>query len=410
MAAVDPVGVAIFAVTYALVSARRLGVLGLDRPAAALLGAVACVAFGVLTPDAAMAAVESHTLLLLLGVMGMGAFLVEDGFFEVVEAWLAPLLGRPRRLLAAIVWGAGGLSAVLTNDAVCLLGAPLVVRLVRRGGLPAAPFLLALATAANTGSVATLVGNPQNMLCGRLGGLSYPSYLAVAGPLAVVALVANHGVLHLAYRRALAGPVAPLPAVAPRPLTGAHRTTLLALAATAGLYTLGAPLSWTAAGGFMGLLLARRGDVRALWSRIDFPLLVFFGALFVVVEGLRASGATAWGFERFPLFGGDGPVEGVRLAARFLVGSNLVSNVPFILIVEAELAQAPDPKEAWTLLAVVSTFAGNLTLLGSAANVIVAEAGREVGGLGFLEHLRVGAPIAVLTTLLGALWVGGLAM
>ncbi|MCA9544357.1 MAG: anion transporter, partial [Myxococcales bacterium] len=159
-------GVVIFLVTYLLVSARRVGWLGLDRPAAALLGAVACVAAGVLSPDDALAAVDGDTLLLLMGVMGMGAFLVVDGFFEAVEARLAPLTARPARLLGAIVWGAGGLAALITNDAVCLLGAPLVVRLTRRGGLPPVPYLLALATAANTGSAATLVGNPQNMLCG----------------------------------------------------------------------------------------------------------------------------------------------------------------------------------------------------------------------------------------------------
>ncbi|MCA9622928.1 MAG: hypothetical protein KC731_28110 [Myxococcales bacterium] len=179
-------GVAIFAVTYVLVSARRIARLGLDRPAATLLGAVACVGLRVLSPDAALAAVDGGTLLLLFGVMGMGAFLVVDGFFEAVEARLLPLARSPRRLLAVIVWGAGLLSAFITNDAVCLLGAPLVVRLVKRARLPPLPFLLALATAANTGSVATLVGNPQNMLCGQLGGLHYLDYLALAGPVAIV--------------------------------------------------------------------------------------------------------------------------------------------------------------------------------------------------------------------------------
>ena len=129
-------GIAVFAATYVLVSVRRLGPLGLDRPAGALLGAVACVVLGVLTPGEAVAAVDGATLLLLLGVMGMGAFLALDGFFEHVEGRLAAVAGTPARLLGLIVWGAGPLAAPIANDAVCVLGAPLVVRTIRRHGLP----------------------------------------------------------------------------------------------------------------------------------------------------------------------------------------------------------------------------------------------------------------------------------
>lgn len=397
--------IVIFAITYVLVSARRVGRLGLDRPAAALLGAVACVAFGVLTPEAAIAAVDSTTLLLLFGVMGMGAFLVVDGFFDVVEARLAPLVATPRRLLGVLVWGAGIASAFLTNDAVCLLGAPLVVRLVKRGGLPPVPFLLALATAANTGSVATLVGNPQNMLCGQLGGLAYLDYLAIAGPVAILGLAINHAILAFAYRAALVS--SRVEVAASRPLGPKNRVTLFVIASTAILYGAGAPLAWTAAGGFVALLLLHRRDATVLWRHVDGTLLLFFAGLFVVVEGLRESGATAWWFARFPLDTFADDLAGrTGLAALFLVGSNVVSNVPFILVVQEQLAGLADPKAAWTLLAIASTFAGNLTLLGSAANVIVAEAGRDVGSFSFWEHLKVGAPIALVTTAVGVLWVG----
>src|SRR5690606_5641707 len=157
-----PLGAAIFLVTYVLISARRLEWLGFDRPAAALLGAVSCVVLGVLSPEEALAAVDGATLLLLFGVMGMGAFLAVDGAFEAAEGWLLSAAGSPARLLGFVVWGAGIGGALITNDAVCLLAAPLVVRLVVAHNLPSLPFLLALATAANTGSVATLVGNPQN--------------------------------------------------------------------------------------------------------------------------------------------------------------------------------------------------------------------------------------------------------
>ena len=141
-------GITIFIVTYALISARRLTWLNFDRPAGALVGAVCCVVFGVLAPSEAIAAVNGPTILLLFGVMGMGTFLALDGFFEDIEHALVHFAGTPARLLCGIVWGAGILSAFITNDAVCVLGAPLVVRLIQRHELPALPFLLALATAA----------------------------------------------------------------------------------------------------------------------------------------------------------------------------------------------------------------------------------------------------------------------
>lgn len=407
--AVPEAGAVVFAVTYVLLSARRLGALGLDRPAAALLGAVACVALGVLEPEAALEAIDASTLLLLFGVMGIGAFLALDGLFEALEPRALRWASQPARLLGAIVWGAGGLAALVTNDAVCLLAGPLVVRLVLRSQLPGAPFLLALATGANTGSVATLVGNPQNMLCGQLGDLQYLPYLGRAGPIALMGLAINHAVLHLAYRRVLPRRLKTPAALPPRPLERRLLGTLLVIGATAVLSALGAPLAWTAAGGFTVLLLVHRRAAREVWPHIDGTLLLFFAGLFVVAEGLRASGLPDALFARWPLAelasAPNRAAAWTGLAGVFALGSNLVSNVPFILLVRDEVASLPDPEGAWTLLAVASTFAGNLTLLGSAANVIVAEIGRPAGGFGFWTHLRVGLPIAVLTTVAGALWL-----
>jgi Na+/H+ antiporter NhaD/arsenite permease-like protein len=271
--------------------------------------------------------------------------------------------------------------------------------------LPSVPFLLALATSANTGSVATLVGNPQNMLCGLLGGLSYRDHLLLLGPVATGGLAINHAVLWLMFRKSI-GASALLPVPAPMPPRGRARLTLGVIAATALAYTLGGNLAWTAATGFVFLMLAHRRDTRELWSRIDWALLLFFAGLFIVVEGLLKSGAPGWLFERFPLDSGAAGLAGwARLTAIFLVGSNIVSNVPFILVVRDQMGTLPNPTFAWELLAMASTFAGNLTLLGSVANIIVVEAGREVGGMGFFQYLRVGLPLTLLTTLVGALWL-----
>ncbi len=399
------VGVVVFAITYVLIAARRLQLVGLDRPAAALMGAIACVALGVLTPEAAIASIDGATLLLLFGVMGMGAFLAVDGFFEELEPHLVARARSPARLLGGIVWGSGALGALVTNDAVCVLGAPLVVRLIERHKLPALPFLLALATGANTGSVATLVGNPQNMLCGILGELSYLDFALRMTPVAIAGLAINHAVLMLAYRRQLAAArleEGPPPARFGRK----NHVTLAVIAGTAVALSFGLPLAWTAATGFAILLIVHRRDARQLWARIDWALLLFFASLFVVVAGFVASGAPAWIFARLSLAElAQGPGGGAALAAFFLVGSNVVSNVPFILVVREPMDALAEPALGWHLLAMASTFAGNLTLLGSVANVIVAEAGRDVGGLGFWAHLKVGAPIALLTTAVGTAWV-----
>lgn len=397
-------GLVIFAITYALVSARRLSWLGIDRPAAALIGAVLCVVARELTPKEAFQAIDGETILLLFSVMGMGAFLAQDGFLDRIEGPLVRWARTPARLAGAIVWGSGLASALITNDAACVLAAPLVVRIVQRHRLPAAPFLLALATGTNTGSVATLVGNPQNMLCGSLGHLTFRGFLWHMTPVALAGLAINHAVLVLLHRRALSGA-----SFAPEEPAEACRPPWLPLAVIAGsavAYTLGTDLAWTATTGFALLLLLTRSDSRQIWPRIDFSILLFFAGLFVAVAGLEKSGAPAWLFARWPLADPtDGPGAGLSLTGLFLVGSNVVSNVPFILVVRDQLATTRDPRLAWELLAMASTFAGNLTLLGSVANVIVAENGRSVGGLGFREHLRTGAPIALLTTLAGAAWL-----
>jgi Na+/H+ antiporter NhaD/arsenite permease-like protein len=250
-----------------------------------------------------------------------------------------------------------------------------------------------------------LVGNPQNMLCAQLGGLVYRDYALSAIPIALLGLALNHLWLDLCFRRELREhrlqPVEHAPRLARR-----AQLDLLVIAATAVAYTLGADLAWAAASGFVILMLAQRRDTQRLWAHIDFSILLFFAGLFVVVRGFVASGLPAWLFERFPLSAlADGASGGWSLAAVFLVGSNLVSNVPFILVVRDAMSALPDPELAWKLLAVASTFAGNLTLLGSVANVIVAESARELGGFGFRQHLRVGFPLALATTALGAFWL-----
>lgn len=396
----------IFGITYVIISARRLGWLGLDRPAGAGLGAVLCVVFGVLTPHEAFEAIDLHTLVLLLGMMGMGAFLALDGFFDRLGDWILTRFRTPQGVMGGILWGSGLLSALITNDAVCVLGVPLVLGIIGRQrkveGRPqvALPFLMALATGANTGSVMTLVGNPQNMLCGLFGGLEYADFLLTMAPVGIVGLCINHAVLLLAFSKVLKNLEFDVPVDVGLDL-GRSKWTLLVIVATVAVYSAGFDLAWTASAGFAALFLVHRDDPQWVWPEIDWSVLLFFGGLFVVVEGLTQSGLTAWVFSHVPLWNGSW----WAVSAKFLVGSNLVSNVPFILVIRETMATLPDPERGWKLLAMASTFAGNLTLLGSVANIIVAEKARSVGGMGFFEYLKVGAPVALLTTLVGTMWI-----
>jgi Na+/H+ antiporter NhaD/arsenite permease-like protein len=397
----EVLGCVVFAVTYVLVAGRRLRWIAVDRPAGALVGAVLAVAVGAITPDEAARAIDHSTLVLLFAVMGMGAFLGMDGFFDRAAPALARWARSPARLLGALVWVAGLLSALVTNDAVCVLFAPVVVDWIERWRLPRLPFLLALATGANTGSVATLVGNPQNMLCGSLGHLSFATFAWRMVPVALVALAINHTILHRAFATSLAGTLE-AEDVPTSPWTRRTVFTLVVIACTVAVYSAGAHLAYTALAGFVVLLLGHRADPAEVWKRIDWSILLFFGGLFVAVEGLARSGAPGWVFARIPLYL---PPEGIgaylRTAMYFLVGSNVVTNVPFILIVQEQMARLPDPVLGWELLGMASTFAGNLTLLGSVANVIVAEKSERVGGLRFMEYLRVGALVGLLTTSVG---------
>lgn len=401
-------GLLVFAVTYVLVAGRRLRWLPIDRPSGALVGAVLAVALGALSAADAGAAVDKSTLTLLFAVMGMGAFLSIDGFLERAVPRLVLVARTRHRLLGAIVWGSGLVSAFVTNDAVCVLAAPLVVELIARWKLPRLPFLLALATGANTGSVATLVGNPQNMLCASLGELDFATFLVHMGPVAVLGLAANHAILAWIYRADLDGDLVVEREVEGSLFTWRTNLTLAVIAGTVVVYSAGGSLAFTALGGFVLLLLLHRVPAEEVWQRIDWSILLFFGGLFIAVEALARSGVVASVFEAVPLVEPSlGHLSYARAAAFFMIGSNVVTNVPFILLVRPEMARMPDAVLAWELLAMASTFAGNLTLLGSVANVIVSEKSQKVGGLGFVEYLRAGIPVAVVTTALGTAWLVG---
>lgn len=393
--------VALFALTYAGISARRVALLPIGRPALALVGATALVIAGHfagpygITPDAALHAVEPNTIALLVAMMIVSGALGEAGFF----AWATGAAARRTRSPAALLWavtvGAGLLSAVLVNDAVCVLATPLVVRLARRVGASVRPLLFAVAMGSNAGSALTLGGNPQNMLVARLSGLSYRGYLAHAALPTIAALTVTGAVLHWTFRDRLSEAATAADSLPPGERDDRlMRWTLLSLVVVVVANLGGAPLAWSAlAGASLALIAARERTDRVL-ARVEWSVPVFFAGLFMSVAALRQTGVVAELLARMGTSAGE-----AVLAPVIALGSQVVSNVPLILLLEPWIRSFPDAAHAWTVTALVSTLAGNLTLLGSVANVIVFEQAKE--RVGFVEYLKVGVPVTLLSTGLG---------
>jgi Na+/H+ antiporter NhaD/arsenite permease-like protein len=386
---------AVFVVTYLVIAVPGLARRGLDRPAAALLGAVAMVAVGGLGLDAALAAIDLHVLTLLVGVLVIAAYLQEGRFFRTAAYHVLTRARSARSLLVGLTVVAAALSALLVNDTVCLVLTPLVVAVTVEAGLPVLPYLLALATGSNLGGVISFSGNPQNMLIGHAaaGHPSFAAYLVLTLPVGVACVAVNAALLLWLFRRALpAGPLVdrspPRPAF-DRRLTAKALAALIAFAAMAlaGVELAGAAITAAAA-----LILVAGVPPRKAMAAVDWPLLVFFAGLFVVVEGLRATGLVADLFAALaPVIARGDLVGDLAFVGLVVLGSNLVSNVPLAMIAVAWVPSMPAPAWGYVMLAVASTLAGNLTILGSVANVIVLEGAGPRGEIGFFRFLRYGA-------------------
>ena len=393
-----------FVGTYLGLALGRLPFFRVDRTGVAIIGGALVVVTGVLPWERAVAAVDAHTLVLLFGMMIVAAYLRLSGFFRLVTYAAVRRAHTPVGLLALIIVAAGVLSALFVNDVVCLVMAPIVLDLARQLRLPPVPYLIALATAANVGSVATLTGNPQNMLVGSFSGISYRAFLLREAPVAVIGLALVFGVIWLVYRRQL--PDA-LPPTDLEDRFAVHYPlmikTIAAVAVMLVAFLAGVPIAVVAIGGAAYTLLTRRVNPEKVYREIDWGLLVLFTGLFVVIGAVEQTGLAA---EVLGWASAAGLHRPLVLTVVTAVLSNLVSNVPAVLLFKSVIPAFGEPVRAWLLLAMASTLAGNLTILGSVANLIVVEQARGAGiPVGFLEYSKVGVPITVLTVLVGWLFL-----
>jgi len=395
----------VVALTYAGIAVGRVPGLRLNRTSMALVGVglllvTRQVAFGQLA-----ALVDVDTIVLLFSMMVINANLRLAGFFGWVGGALLRLTRSPRGLLAVEIAAAGLLSALLINDTICLLFTPLVLEVTASARRRPTPYLIALAAAANVGSTATITGNPQNMIIGLASGLPYLRFAAALAPVALLGLGVVWAVLVLLYRDEFApGRWAGVAAASPAPL---DRTlllkSLLVVGALLVAFAVGAPVALAAFVAACALLVTRRVEPEQVLGQCDWGLLLFFMGLFVLSGVLELNGVTA---RLFALARLDGGVSVWGLTGATALLSNLVSNVPAVLLLKPVAAGLANPAAGWLTLAMASTLAGNLTLLGSVANLIVAEsAGSRGVRLTLGEYTRAGALITLLTLALGALWL-----
>ena len=400
--------VVVFFLVYLGMILGGLPFLQLDRTGVALLGAIALIAMEALTPDEAARSIHVPTVVLLFSFMVVSAQLRLGGFYPWVTARLAALPLSPTTLLAAVVAVVAALSAVFSNDIVCLSVAPVLARACSRRGLDPVPYLLALACAANVGSAATLIGNPQNMLIGSALDLSFAGYVAEAAVPVVLGLAASWAIIAWLFRGRWVGGLA---AVQPVDRRDEDEAPLDRWQSTKGLAVAGALLvvflftSWprevVALAGAGILLTSRRMHSRKMLGLVDWELMVLFGGLFVVNRAFESTGLPAAIVADLAARGIDVSHPLPLFVATFLL-SNTVSNVPAVMLL-LPVAQHP---LAGPLLALVSTLAGNLLIVGSIANIIVVDAAGRLGvRIDWRAHARVGVPVAVVTLAITAAWL-----
>lgn len=386
------------------VALGRYPALRMNRATIAFVGAVVLLLGGAVRREDAWRLIDWDTIALLFAMMVINANFRLSGFFHLVGSWVARHAKTPRRLLALIVFCAGVLSALFLNDTIVLMFTPLVLDMTLAMRRNPVPYLIGLVCAANIGSVATITGNPQNMIVGMASGIPFAHFTLALAPVAILGLGLGWLIIVALHRQEFAaGPLDtsfPIPDRHYRPLL---RKSLLAAGAMLVAFLAGAPIAMSALGAAAVLLVTRRLKPARVFREIDWSLLVFFASLFVVTGSLQVNGLS----DR--LFAFSKPwVEGglPAFCAVAVVLSNIVSNVPAVMLFRHLIPALPDPRSAWLALAAATTLAGNLTLLGSVANLIVAEIARARGvHLGFVGYLRAGAPITLATLAVAIVWL-----
>lgn len=395
---------AVILLAMAGVAVGRIPHLRMNRATIALAGAAALVALGTLTPEAAFEALDLDTLVLIFAMMIINVNLKLSGFFNLVGTRIMRVASTPRLFLALVILSSGVFSALFLNDTVVLMFTPLVASLTLALKRDPVPYLMGLATAANIGSMATIIGNPQNMLIGASSGIGFVTFTARLAVPSALGLAAAWLILVLIYRREFSdGAAFSAPAEQARYYRPLLVKSLVAVALLLGLTAAGVRVSVAALCSSALLLVTRRIKPSRVFREIDWSLLVLFSGLFIITEAIRTVPVTN------RLLAAAVPLADRSVAAFSGIAallSNLISNVPAVMVMRPIIPGLANPERGWLVLAMATTLAGNFTLLGSIANLIVAESAARHGiDLSFRRYLAAGVPITLVTIAIGILWL-----
>lgn len=394
----------ILIITYLFIALQKIPRIPIDMITASFIGAALMILTGTLPLSAVPKALDWNTLFLLLGMMVVIVHLELAGFFEWVAVRIVAAVRTPLQLLSLLVFTSGILSAFFVNDTICLLFTPILLQTIKPLGLRPAPYLIALATSSNIGSVMSVTGNPQNVYIGIHSGMPYLSFLSALAPVSLIGLILNIAVVAWVYRKEFLGH-GTIQAVRPSPQNLDRPLLIKGLIASVGAaigFAAGAPYALTALAAGAAVLLVGRQNLFTILKKVNWRLLAFFAGLFIVMGGAQRAGVMTSLLDLVHrALGGSTALMVTQLSGLTVLLSNLVSNVPAVILIEPFIIGLPGAKWAWLTLAMSSTLAGNLTLIGSVANLIVVDQARYEARITFLDYLKAGVPLTVLTLAVG---------
>jgi Na+/H+ antiporter NhaD/arsenite permease-like protein len=391
--------------TYVIISAQKMKWHSLDRPSGALFGAVLMVITGVLTLDEAYRSIDFNTILLLLGMMLIIAYFKIANSFKYLSYLLISHAKNSFLLLCFVSFSSGILSALFVNDTICLMFTPLLILALHQTKLNPIPYLIALATSSNIGSVVTLTGNPQNMLVGIFSKIPYLDFTLHLLPIGILSLIANVLIIYVFFRKDINFKRFDSIALVKPELHGTLTIKSLGVLFCVFLgfiFTGNLPLSSITGG--LALIIISGVKPQHAMEEVDWTLLLFFSGLFIVTGGINKAGFLTMAHNVVePYLGNTVSGQIVHFSIFSVIASNLVSNVPFVLLSATWIEKFLDPKTMWYVLAMSSTFAGNLTIMGSVANMIVLELSKEYVHVGFWDFFRIGITTTVVSVGIGML-------
>ncbi len=394
----------IFLMTYIIISGRRLHFIKIGRPGGVLLGTVLMVLFGVLTPQDVYKVINWDTVFLLLGMMIVVEHLAEAGFFTSIAEFFNRFNPSPRILLAFIVFGTGLLAGFFVNDIVCIFFTPLLIIWIKERKLPPLPFIIALATSTNIGGIITFTGTPQNMIIGSISGINFTRYFLIMFPIGLLCLSINYILLITLFKKEFNSWVKPEIKTGvtpvPRVETGLKRSVFITLLVIIGFFFYGNLPFVALAGGSFLFVISNREESKIL-NRVDWNLLLFFAGLFTVIGGLKVSGVIDNILYPIKDFIQPTVMGGWLLGIVSIIGSNLFANVPYVLVISESVKDVSNPEFLWLTLAFTTTIAGNLTIIGAIANIIVIDRTKNIREVSFMEFLKFGLPSTILCFIVG---------